>query len=90
MINPPKDTLLTPAEVAELFSVSVQTIANWAEAGKLVSVRTPGGQRRFSAIEVARLLTPLRDRRSRRYQHGIRHAGYVQTVALEAAPPLEG
>jgi len=49
---------MTPAEVAKIFSVSVRTIANWAGAGKMVSIRTPGGQRRFAASEVAQLLNP--------------------------------
>ncbi len=46
---------MTPAEVAKIFSVSVRTISNWADAGKMVSIRTTGGQRRFAASEVARL-----------------------------------
>jgi len=55
MMGTPEDRWMTPAEVAKIFSVSVRTISNWADAGKMVSIRTPGGQRRFAASEVARL-----------------------------------
>jgi excisionase family DNA binding protein len=43
----PDKELLRPDEVAEYFSVSVQTVINWCERGKLKEVRTPGGHRRI-------------------------------------------
>lgn len=49
-------TLLTPAEVAALFRVDPKTVSRWAEAGKISSVRTLGGHRRYPAEEVHRLL----------------------------------
>lgn len=49
--------LLTPREVAALFRVSVKTVARWArDDGKLSSVRTLGGHRRYRAVEVYDLL----------------------------------
>lgn len=50
------DPLLRPEEVAELFGVDARTIARWADEGKLCSVRTLGGHRRFRKSEVERLL----------------------------------
>ena len=50
------DNLLTPAEVAALFKVDVKSVTRWAKAGKLTSVRTLGGHRRFRESEVRRLL----------------------------------
>lgn len=44
--------LLTPAEVARLFRVDPKTVTRWAQAGKLPSVRTLGGHRRFPRAEV--------------------------------------
>lgn len=44
--------LLTPAEVAQAFRVDPKTVTRWARAGRLSSVRTPGGHRRFRATEV--------------------------------------
>jgi len=51
-----EERLLTPAEVAALFRVNPKTVTRWANAGKLTSVRTLGGIRRFREAEVRRLL----------------------------------
>lgn len=50
------DRLLTPAEVAALFRVDPKTVTRWAKAGKLHSIRTLGGHRRFREDDVHRLL----------------------------------
>jgi len=50
------EALLTPAEVAILFRVDAKTVARWAKAGKLTSLRTLGGHRRFIEAEVRGLL----------------------------------
>lgn len=50
------DRLLTPAEVAALFRVDPKTVTRWADAGKLSSIRTLGGHRRYVATEVMDLL----------------------------------
>jgi excisionase family DNA binding protein len=46
---------LTRSEVAEIFQVSPSTITRWAEAGKLPSVKTLGGHRRYEARAVMEL-----------------------------------
>ncbi|WP_446566379.1 BldC family transcriptional regulator [Trueperella abortisuis] len=43
---------MTPAEVAALFRVDPKTVARWADSGKLPSIRTLGGHRRFPRKEV--------------------------------------
>lgn len=48
--------LLTPAEVANLFRVDPKTVTRWAKAGKLRSMRTVGGHRRYSKEQVEALL----------------------------------
>lgn len=48
--------LLTPGEVAVLFRVDPKTVTRWAAAGRLSSIRTPGGHRRFRESEVRHLL----------------------------------
>ena len=50
------ERLLTPAEVAALFRVDPKTVTRWAKAGKLSSIRTLGGHRRYWETEVRRLL----------------------------------
>ena len=49
---PDEEILLTPREVAELFGVDPKTVTRWAKAGKLTSIRTLGGHRRFRKSEV--------------------------------------
>ena len=41
------EVLLTPSEVAALFRVDPKTVTRWAKAGKLTSIRTLGGHRRY-------------------------------------------
>src|ERR1700751_280968 len=50
------ERLLTPGEVATLFRVDPKTVTRWAAAGRLASIRTPGGHRRFKESEVRALL----------------------------------
>lgn len=51
-----EDELLTPSEVAKLFRVDPKTVTRWAKSGKLSSIRTLGGHRRYRATEVRQLL----------------------------------
>lgn len=50
------EKLLTPAEVARMFRVDPKTVARWAKTGKLSSVKTLGGHRRYRASDVLRHL----------------------------------
>lgn len=51
-----RDRLLTPGEVAGMFRVDPKTVTRWAAAGRIGSIRTPGGHRRFRESEVRALL----------------------------------
>lgn len=53
------ETLLTPAEVAAMFRVDPKTVTRWAKAGKLSSIRTLGGHRRYRESEVKSLLAEV-------------------------------
>jgi excisionase family DNA binding protein len=48
--------LLRTREVALLFQVSERAVTDWARKGRIPSVRTPGGHRRYPADEVWALL----------------------------------
>ncbi len=48
--------LLRTADVAMLFQVSERTVSEWARRGRIPSVRTPGGHRRYPAEEIRQLL----------------------------------
>ncbi|GAA4623856.1 MULTISPECIES: BldC family transcriptional regulator [Cellulomonas] len=58
------ETLLTPSEVATLFRVDPKTVTRWAKSGKLSSIRTLGGHRRYRESEVRELLTGVPQQRA--------------------------
>jgi len=53
------EALLTPAEVATMFRVDPKTVTRWAKSGKLSSIRTLGGHRRYREAEVRGLLAGI-------------------------------
>ncbi len=57
--TPEAEALLTPAEVAAMFRVDPKTVTRWAKAGKLTSIRTLGGHRRYRENEVKSLLAGI-------------------------------
>jgi len=56
------EKLLTPSEVAAIFRVDPKTVTRWAKVGKLSSIRTLGGHRRFREQEVRSLLAEAQER----------------------------
>lgn len=50
---PALERLLRKEQVAAWLNVSPRTVSYWAWTGKLLSVRTPGGQYRFRPSDVA-------------------------------------
>lgn len=48
--------LLRTREVALLFEVSERAVTDWATKGRISSIRTPGGHRRYPADAIAGLL----------------------------------
>ena len=57
--GPLTNLLLTPAEVAAAFRVDPKTVTRWAKAGKLTSIRTLGGHRRYLEAEVVAKLASV-------------------------------
>src|SRR4051812_25924219 len=62
--TPDAEPLLTPAEVATMFRVDPKTVTRWAKAGKLTSIRTLGGHRRYRESEVRALLAGTPNQRT--------------------------
>lgn len=58
-----QETLLTPSEVAALFRVDPKTVTRWAKSGKISSIRTLGGHRRYRESEVKQLLRGIPEQR---------------------------
>lgn len=52
----PGERLLTSREVGLALRVDSKTVTRWAKAGKLGSIRTPGGHRRYRESEIRALL----------------------------------
>jgi excisionase family DNA binding protein len=52
----PSGRLLRTREVALLFEVSERAVTDWATKGRIPSIRTPGGHRRYPADAVSQLL----------------------------------
>jgi excisionase family DNA binding protein len=48
--------LYSPREVADLCGVTSESVVDWARAGKIPSVRTLGGHRRFTQSAVREVL----------------------------------
>lgn len=46
----------SPSEVAEKFNVHVRSVARWADKGKLTFFRTPGGERRYYADAIDKMI----------------------------------
>ena len=57
------EPLLTPSEVASLFRVDPKTVTRWAKAGKISSIKTLGGHRRYREAEVRSLLHGIPEQR---------------------------
>jgi excisionase family DNA binding protein len=64
-LTPTRPTdLLCRREVAVRFGVTPQTISRWASQGIIPYVRTLGGQRRYPAYEIERLMSAA-------WEHGL-------------------
>lgn len=48
----PMPELMLPSAVAALFRVNPKTVTRWAETGRLSSVKTLGGHRRYPRDEI--------------------------------------
>ena len=76
MVGLPPDSeerLLTPSEVASLFRVDPKTVTRWAQSGKLPSIRTLGGHRRYRASDVRALLEVIPAQRRRATDEPVEH-----------------
>ena len=75
------ERLLTPGEVAALFRVDPKTVTRWAASGRITSIRTPGGHRRFRESEVRALL------RGESEVSPEGHPAALRRTTLTGAPP---
>ena len=57
--SPGSEPFLWPREVAPLVGVTPKVVSQWARRGRIASVMTIGGQRRYPRGEVVKLLAEL-------------------------------
>ena len=50
------DRLLTIKETGKLLNVSKQTLQRWDNSGKLISIRTEGGHRRYKLSDIEKII----------------------------------
>jgi excisionase family DNA binding protein len=55
------DDICTSRKAAEVLGVSARTVQLWADAEVIESWKTPGGHRRFSLLQVEKLVRELQD-----------------------------
>lgn len=58
-IKLPRQRLLSLTEAAYLLGISTKTLRRWDLTGKILVIRTPGGQRRIPTQEIKRILGSL-------------------------------
>lgn len=63
--------VFTSSQAALYLGVSLATIRRWTDAGHIACYRTPGGQRRFSRIQLDEFITSM----SQESSSGAVHAG---------------
>ena len=53
------DEMMRGSEVAALLRVDPKTVTRWAQDGRIASIRTPGGHRRYRRSDVDMVLAGL-------------------------------
>lgn len=51
--------IMTPAQVAAIYKVNPKTVTRWAIAGKIPSIKTPGGHRRFFRSDIEKNINSI-------------------------------
>ena len=81
------DALSHQSEVAAILYVDPKTVTRWAIAGKVNSIRTPGGHRRFLKSEILALMTGVNHSQNRAPWPS---AGYAASASTPFAPDPRG
>lgn len=61
ILNESTERLMTPSEVAEVFSVNPKTVSRWEKTGRISCIRTLGGHRRFRSSDIRAALVGAPD-----------------------------
>lgn len=76
----------TRSEIAQLFEVAPNTVNRWVRGGKLPSVVSPGGRRRYPVDAILRLIpVPMQDAQTPLPEGGKRDEQRVRRVRRRGA-----
>jgi excisionase family DNA binding protein len=56
-----RQLMFTSSQAAQYLGVSLATVRRWTDAGHIACYRTPGGQRRFSKVQLDGFVASLQD-----------------------------
>jgi excisionase family DNA binding protein len=54
-----RQLVFTSSQAADYLGVSLATIRRWTDAGHIACYRTPGGQRRFSRVQLETFVSSM-------------------------------
>jgi len=80
----------TPQEASRLLNVSIQTLRRWDKTGRIKTIRTSGGQRRYPREEVARLIGCTPEELENREIEALRPEGDVTDELRDKRREIEG
>jgi len=80
------DKIYTLAEVAEMLSVNKETLRIWDRKGILRSIKTPGGHRRYTQLEIDRYMG--KSNLGNLYEHLCSAQYMADEMKLEEAPEI--
>lgn len=52
-----REVPISPGEASQLFGVTTKTLARWAASGRIRSIKTPGGHRRYIKSDLESLMS---------------------------------
>jgi hypothetical protein len=86
--QPAGDELLTPGAVAALLFVDPKTVTRWAVSGRLNSIRTPGGHRRYLKSDVLAIMAGVHPHQRSDQTFPDRGQERVRVPAQQRSPAL--
>jgi excisionase family DNA binding protein len=80
--------LLTTREIAEVLSVSPETVLRWTRRGELPAIRLPGGALRYRRDEIEDWLAAHSTTVADRERPSVQAAGAVRAAGRPSVSPL--
>ena len=72
-----RQLVFTSSQAARYVGVSLATVRRWTDAGHINCYRTPGGQRRFSRVQLDEFIASMQRGGSASEEHVVAHDARV-------------